>query len=93
MSKYAQAWAILKEYKEVSLVLDNPRTEKTIRAAITEHKKLDKFKNPLERIKTFKEIKEGKLIIHFKLVPCIRRTNEFLDLTSPLDDSTDLDII
>ncbi len=86
MSKYAQAWAILKEYKEITLVLDNPRAEKTIRNAIVEHKKLDKSKNYLERIKTSREIKEGKLVLHFRLVPSIRRSAEFFDLTTPDDE-------
>lgn len=83
-SKYAQAWAILKETKSLSLILETPRVENTIRKAIIEHKKLDKTKDPLERIKVKKYLNpEGKVVLTFKLVPCVRSIDALFDLVEP----------
>lgn len=85
-SKYATAWAVLKKHKILVLTLDTPRVERTVRKAIIEHKKLDKDKNPLERIKTTKALVDGKITLTFRLIHSIRHRTEFLDLI----DSTDL---
>ena len=90
ISKYAQAWAILKQYKKLSLTLETPRIEKTIRAAIRSQKKLDPSRELLERIQVKKEIIEGKLVLHFKLIPSVRRRDEFFDFDG-MDDSIDTD--
>lgn len=80
-SKYAQAWAVLKQYKILVIVLDTPRVEKTVRQGIIEHKKLDKDKNLLERIKVTKRLTpENKLELTFTLHPVIRTNNEYFDL-------------
>lgn len=80
-SKYAQAWAILKEYKSLTLTLDTPRVERTVRKAIVEHKKLDTNKNLLERIQVRKSISDGRVQLHFRLIPTTRRLKDFFDLT------------
>ena len=80
-SKYAQVWAILKAYKTVALTLDTPRVERTVRKAIIEHKKLDKNKNNLERIKVTRALVEGKIQLTFHLVPTVRARDEYFDLT------------
>lgn len=90
ISKYAQAWAILKQYKKLSLTLETPRIEKTIRAAIRSQKKLDPSRELLERIQVKKEIIEGKLVLHFSLIPSVRRRDEFFDFDE-MDDSIDTD--
>ena len=96
-SKYAQAWAILKEFKSLTLTLDSPRVERTVRKAIIEHKKLDKEKNPLERIKVKKSLSlEGKILLKFFLVPTVRYGTQFIDLDTDLalgsPDATDVDL-
>lgn len=80
MSKYAQAWAILKEFKSLTITLDSPRVERTVRKAIIEQKKLDKEKNPLERIKVTKSLVAGKITLEFSLVDSVRYRTEFIDL-------------
>lgn len=90
ISKYAQAWAILKQYKKLSLTLETPRIEKTIRAAIRSQKKLDPSRELLERIQVKKEIIEGKLVLHFSLISSVRRRDEFFDFDE-MDDSIDTD--
>lgn len=90
ISKYAQAWAILKQYKKLSLTLETPRIEKTIRAAIRSQKKLDPSRELLERIQVKKEIINGKLVLHFSLIPSVRRRDEFFDFDK-MDDSIDTD--
>lgn len=99
VSKYAQAWAILKEFKSLTLTLDSPRVERTVRKAIIEHKKLDKDKSPLERIKVKKSFVDGRVTLHFTLLPSIRYRTEFFDLDRSLtsekdieDDPTDIDL-
>lgn len=94
MSKYAQAWAILNEFKTLTLTLDSPRVERTVRKAIIEQKKLDPNKNPLERIKVNKYIDKdsNKITLDFALVDTIRYRTEFIDLnyTGDIDDPTDI---
>ena len=80
-SKYAQAWAILKETKSLTLTLTNPRVERTIRKAMVEHKKLDQTRNLLERIHVTREISGDNLLLHFKLKPYIRQRDDFYDFT------------
>lgn len=80
MSKYIQAWEILKEFKSLTLTLDSPRVERTVRKAIIEQKKFDKDKNPLERIKVTKSLVDGRITLEFKLVDTIRYRAEFIDL-------------
>lgn len=87
ISKYAQAWEILKEYKTLTLTLDNPRVERTVREGVIKYKKLDKTKNPLERIKVKKTLADGKLQLHFTLVPTTRWRLEYFDLDTPSDSS------
>lgn len=96
-SKYAQAWAILKEFKTLTLTLDSPRVERTVRKAIIEHKKLDREKNPLERIKVKKSLSDGgKILLKFFLVPTVRYGTQFIDLAEDLElgppDATDIDL-
>lgn len=88
ISKYAQAWAILKQYKKLSLTLENPRIEKTIRAAIRSQKKLDPSRELLERIQVKKEIINGKLVLHFSLIPSVRRRAEFFDFEPSTETSS-----
>lgn len=91
-SKYAQAWAILKESKALTLTLHSPRVERTVRKALAEHKKLDKEKNYLERIKVVKSVTpEGKIRLDFSLITTLRKGNDFLDLldAAPKDKSND----
>lgn len=79
-SKYQEAWEILKKTKTLSLSIADPKTERTIRKAIIERKKLDKDKDPLERISVRKEIKDGQLVLNFTLSPAIRWRSDFYDL-------------
>lgn len=80
-SKYAQAWRILKQLKILELTLENARVERTVRKGIIEHKKLDKDKNPLERIKVTKALNnDNKLVLTFTLVPIVRKQDDYFDL-------------
>lgn len=80
-SKYWEAWLILKERKALSLILDTPAIDHRVRRAISEQKKLDPDKSPMERLRSRKEINaEGKLVIHFTLEPSVKVGDEFFFL-------------
>lgn len=91
-SKYRQAWQFLKANKVLTLVINSPTVERTVRKAIIEHKKLDKEKDFLERIQVKRSVNsEGKIQLDFSLIPSIRRLESFYDF-SVSGPKSDIDI-
>ena len=81
-SAYHRAWVLLRETKELTLSLKDPRSERTIREAIIEYKKKDPYKDPLLRLK----IKKGfnpltkKYELRFSLYKVTRSHKNFFDI-------------
>lgn len=81
-SPYHQAWLQLKESGNLILALNDPTSEKTVRAAIIEYKKKDKTKNPRLRLKITKKINPSskKLELHFQTYEANRASDTFFNL-------------
>ena len=81
-SAYHRAWILLRETKELTLSLKDPRSERTIREAIIEYKKKDPYKDPLLRLK----IKKGfnpetkKYELRFSLYKVTRSHKNFFNI-------------
>lgn len=82
-SKYRDAWLALKRDKKLTLVITDPRRERTIRKAIIEYKKFDDSKSPFEHIRTRRRIEDGRMYLDFELRRILDKSIGFLEAHNP----------